>query len=186
MEKDVVHQTMRRLAQRLEEEGIAYAIIGGMALAAHGYARLTLDVDILLTPDGLRAFQERLVGRGYIPAFPEANKSFLDKETQTRIEIITAGEFPGDGLPKPVAFPEPTGKTIERGGVRVIALENLIELKLASGLTAPHRLRDLADVQDLIIALDLPLDLVEKLDESVGAEYRRLWEAAEKGAEGKL
>ncbi|MGH7597955.1 MAG: hypothetical protein ACREOI_16520 [bacterium] len=92
--------------------------------------------------------------------------------------LILAGEFPGDGLPKPVAFPDPAGKTIEREQVQVIILEKLIELKLASGMTASHRLRDLADVQDLIIALNLPLEFEEKLDASVGAEYRRLWEAA--------
>ena len=185
MEKDSVHQAMRRLARRLDEEGIVYAVIGGMALAAHGYARLTLDVDLLLTPEGLHAFQNRLVGRGYVPAFPGAKKSFLDTESQIRIEIITAGEFPGDGLPKPVAFPDPEGKTVERGEVRVIALENLIELKLASGLTAPHRLRDLADVQDLISALALPLDLEEKLDASVRAEYRRVWEAAQTAGDAR-
>lgn len=183
MEKDAVHASMHRLAQGLEAEGIAYAIIGGMALFAHGYARLTLDVDILMTPEGLRKFHERLVGRGYVPAFPGAKKSFRDTESNIRIEIVTAGEFPGDGLPKPVAFPDPAGKTVEREQVQVITLEKLIELKLASGLTASHRLRDLADVQDLIIALNLPLDLEEKLDASVRAEYRRLWEAANKGSD---
>ena len=50
--------------------------------------------------------------------------------------------------------------------------------KLASGLSAAHRLRDLADVQDLIIVLNLPLELRERLDESVRAEYTRMWEAA--------
>ncbi len=183
MEKDIVHETMHRLAQQLNTEGIAYAVIGGMALFAHGYARLTLDVDILMAPEGLRIFRERLVGRGYVPAFPGATKTFIDTESKIRIEIITAGEFPGDGLPKPVKFPHPTGKTVERKQVKVIALENLIELKLASGLSAPHRIRDIADVQDLIIALDLSLELEEKLDESVRSEYRRLWEAAQKARE---
>ena len=41
----------------------------------------------------------------------------------------------------------------------MVTLERLIELKLASGASAPHRLRDLADVQDLIIRLGLPLTL---------------------------
>jgi hypothetical protein len=183
MERGDVHETMRRLTRRLDEEGITYAVIGGMALFAHGYARLTLDVDILLTPEGLRTFHERLVGRGYVLAFPGATKSFIDTEARIRIEIVTAGEFPGDGLPKPVAFPDPAGKTVERKEVRIISLEKLIELKLASGLSAPHRIRDIADVQDLIMALKLPLELMEKLDASVRAEYRRLWEAAKKGME---
>jgi hypothetical protein len=53
MKKGIVFETMRCLAQRLEAEGIPYAVIGGMALAAHGYVRMTLDVDILLTSEGL-------------------------------------------------------------------------------------------------------------------------------------
>lgn len=90
-----------------------------------------------------------------------------------------------NGLPKPVAFPDPAGKTIIRDKIQFINLVTLIELKLASGMTAPHRLRDLADVQELIMALDLPLELMEKLNASVRAEYRRLWEAAQKGNLGK-
>jgi hypothetical protein len=58
-------------------------------------------------------------------------------------------------------------------------LEKLIELKLASGLSAPQRLKELADVQDLIMRLQLPLAVVAKLDASVQAEYRRLWESAQ-------
>lgn len=43
------------------------------------------------------------------------------------------------------------------------------------------RLRDFADVQDLIAALNLPLDLEMDLDESVRGEYRRLWGSVQKG-----
>jgi hypothetical protein len=180
MKKGIVFETMRLLAQRLEAEGIPYAIIGGMALAAHGYVRMTLDVDILLTPEGLAQFREKLVGKGYVADFPGAAKSFRDAETKVKVEIITAGEFPGDGLPKPVSFPEPEGHTVKEDDILVINLEKLIELKLASGLSAAHRMRDLADVQDLILALNLPLDLKDKLDESVRPEYQRIWEAAKK------
>jgi len=185
MAKGAVYETMQRLVRRLEEEKIQYAIIEGMAVTAHGYARLTLDVDILLTPEGLRIFHKRFVGRGYVPVFPGSKKFFLDTESKIRIEIITTGEFPGDGLPKPVAFPDPAGKTVMLDKIRFINRETLIELKLASGMTAPHRLRDLADVQELIMALELPLELMEKLDESVRAEYCRLWETAQKGNQGK-
>jgi hypothetical protein len=70
MKKGIVFETMRRLAQRLEAEGIPYAVIGGMALAAHGYVRMTLDVDILLTSEGLACFREKLVGRDMSRVFP--------------------------------------------------------------------------------------------------------------------
>ncbi|HID87521.1 MAG TPA: hypothetical protein EYP55_09125 [Anaerolineae bacterium] len=173
--------TLRRLTQRLDAERIPYALLGGLALAEHGYPRLTEDIDLLLTPSGLERFRQRLVGRGYRPAFNGAKKSFRDTETGVRIEIVTTGEYPGDGLPKPVAFPDPTtpGVTEDKEGVRVIALEKLIELKLASGMSAPHRLRDLADVQDLITRLKLPLALADRLDPWVRATYRELWEKSQ-------
>lgn len=44
--------------------------------------------------------------------------------------------------------------------------------------TAPHRMRDLSDVQDLIIALKLPLNFTQKIEASVRPEYERLWQAA--------
>ena len=178
-----VYDSLRRFVRWLDEESIPYALIGGMALIAHGYRRYTEDVDMLLTGQGLAAFREKRVGRGYVPAFSGAQKSFRDTANNVRIEIITTGEYPGDGKPKPVAFPDPAQASVERDGVRVIRLEKLIELKLASGLSAAHRLRDLADVQDVIIALDLPLDLADRLDASVQGEYRRLWEAARSAPE---
>ena len=177
--KSGVFQTLLNLARRLDEEGIPYAVIGGMALGRHGLARMTEDVDVLMTADGLAAFQARCVGKGYTSAFAGARKTFRDTETQVRIEIITTGEYPGDGKPKPVAFPNPTEASVDVEGVRVVTLEKLIELKLASGMSAPHRLRDLADVQDLIGALGLPVDLAERLDESVRGEYHRLWQTAQ-------
>ena len=179
MKKDDVHATLRRLTQRLQEEQIPYAVIGGMALPAHGFARFTDDVDILTTRDGLDAIHQKLVGRGYVPAFQAARKALRDTTTGVKVEFITTGEYPGDGKPKPVSFPDPRHASIEVDGYNVIALPTLIELKLASGLTAPHRLRDLADVQDLIRALTLPRDLGEQLDASVRDEYFRMWSVAQ-------
>jgi len=178
-----LQSTLRRLIQRLDAEGIPYALLRGLALAEHGYPRLTEDIDLLLTPSGLERFRQRLVGRGYRPAFSGAKKTFRDTETGVRIEIVITGEYPGDGLPKPVAFPDPTtpGVTTEIEGIRVVTLEKLIELKLASGMSAPHRLRDLADVQDLIVRLRLPPTLADRLDPSVQATYRELWEKAHAG-----
>ena len=183
MKEGKVHHTLKRLAQALEAESIPYAIVGGMALNLLGYTRETVAVDILLTPQGLERFRERLVGRGYIPAFSGATKSFLDAQTRVKVEALITGEYPGDGSPKPVAFPAPESVSVERDGYRVITLEKLIELKLASGMTAPHRLRDLADVQDLISTLEWPLELEEQLDNSVRHEYRRLWGTVQQARE---
>lgn len=178
-----LHGALRRLVGWLDAEGIPYALLDGLALAEHGYPRLTEDIDLLLTAQGLEQFQRRLVGHGYRPAFAGAQKTFRDAETGVRIEVITAGEYPGDGLPRPVAFPDPAlpGVTAQVEGVRVVTLEKLIELKLASGMSAAHRLRDLADVQDLVVRLDLPLSLADDLEAYVQPAYRDLWLKAREG-----
>lgn len=174
-----VFTTLQNLTRRLDEEKIPYALVGGLALAAHGFVRMTQDVDILMTRDGLESFSQKFLGRGYVLAFSGAQKTFRDTETQVRIEILVTGDFPGDGKPKPVAFPDPSVVFTERGGMRVIAMEKLIELKLASGMSAPHRLRDLADVQDLIATLKLPIEFAETLDASVRETFRQLWHSAQ-------
>lgn len=178
MQRGDLYNTLRGLIGRLEEAQIPYAVIGAIALAQHGLARMTLDIDVLLTKEGLAAFKTLCVGRGYVPAFPGAQKTFRAVDTGVRIEMITTGEYPGDGLPKPVSFPDPAGASLDLGGIRVIALEGLVELKLASGMSAPHRRRDLADIQDLIRALGLPVEFADRLDSSVRALYRQLWEEA--------
>ena len=71
-----MYDTLRNLVDRLEREGIDYAVIGAMALVAHGYRRFTEDVGILLTPESLERFRERVEGVGYLPAFEGAQKSF--------------------------------------------------------------------------------------------------------------
>jgi|SRR6266542_1526927 len=68
-----------------------------------GYARQTVAVDLLLSSDGLERFRDCFVGRGYVPAFPGAQKSFRDSDTGIRIHVIRSGEYPGDGKPKPVS-----------------------------------------------------------------------------------
>ncbi len=57
---------LARLAQRLEELGIPYAICGGLAVNAHGYVRTTTRIDVLLTPQGLAQFKKGAVGHGWV------------------------------------------------------------------------------------------------------------------------
>ena len=176
-----LHETIRRLAARLDAEGISYALLGGMALGQHGYVRMTEDVDILLTPEGLERFTERLVGRGYVATHPGARRAFRDVDSGVRIEILVSGEFPGDGTPKPVRFPDPAEAAAEVEGLSILTLARVVELKLASGMSAAHRLRDLADVQEIIKARSLDESFAAQLDESVRPAYLDLCRAARSG-----
>lgn len=175
----LMNDALTRLVNDLERQGIPYAVIGAVALNQHGYKRFTEDIDLLMTPEGLARFRQTLLGRGYRPAFEGAEKKYRETETNVPIEIITTGEYPGDGKPKPVVFPDPEAASELIAGVRTLRLEKLVELKLASGLTAPHRLKDLADVQEMISVRGLDADFAEQLDESTRAKYLELYRAVE-------
>jgi hypothetical protein len=178
MKTGAVHETLRRIAERLDSLKIPYAIAGGMAVSAHGHFRTTEDVDILVNAAGLAAVHRELEGLGYVPPFA-GSKNLRDVETTVRIEFLVTGQFPGDGKPKPVAFPEPGDVAVEIDGVRYLGLQTLIELKLASGITSPIRQKDLGDVVDLIRSLRLPLAFGQKLNEFVRPKYEELWRAIE-------
>lgn len=174
MGEGTVNKTLARLSSDLEEHGIDYAVIGAVALLAHGYPRFTEDIDLVMTAEGLEKFHEELVGLGYVPAFPGARKRLKSTADGVSIEVMTTGEYPGDGKPKPVSMPEPTAASTEIDGIRFVTLEKLIELKLASGMSAPDLLKDLADVQELIKIRKLDADFESKLDPYVREKYREL------------
>jgi hypothetical protein len=183
-----LNTTLARLAADLKACDIDYAVVGAVALLAYGYPRFTEDIDLILTPEGLEKFHRELLGLGgyglvgYTPAFPGSRKRFKSFPEGISIDVIISGEFPGDGKPKAVSMPEPASVSVEIDGVRFVTLEKLIELKLASGMTAPDRLKDLADVQELIKVRTLKKDFASRLDPYVKDKFLELCEAVEKSS----
>lgn len=173
-EKSAVHEALRKIARRLEEMGIPYAIAGGMALFVHGLRRFTEDVDILVEQASLKKIHKELDGLGYRPPFA-GSRNLRDTALGVRIEFLVTGQYPGDGRSKPIAFPEPASVAIERDGIKYLQLTTLVELKLASGMTSPERMKDLGDVQELIKLLDLPLAFGARLSPYVQGKYEELW-----------
>jgi hypothetical protein len=176
-----LNNALARLVADLNEHEIDYVVIGAIALMAYGYPRFTEDIDLILDSQGLDRFHRELVGLGYSPAFQGERKRLRATRDGTPIEVIAAGEYPGDGKPKPVSFPQPSEAAVEIDGVKFPTLEKLIELKLASGMTAPHRLKDLADVQELIKIRGLSGEFAEKLNPYVRGKFLDLLEAVERG-----
>ena len=173
-----VQRALERLARVLDEQQIPYAVIGAMALNEWGYRRVTVDVDVLLSSEGLDRLRRAVLGRGYVEKFA-GSRGLRDTETGVTIHVVLAGEYPGDGKPKAVAFPDPEQAAVKGERVALLPLANLIELKLASGMSAPHRLKDLADVLELVKALALPRDTADSLDPSVRPKFDELWQAAQ-------
>jgi hypothetical protein len=169
-----VHRTMRSLAQRLDKASVAYAVYGGMAVNAHGHQQTTDDVDILLTPEGLRQFREELE-RWYQPTRFRQGRRFLDRANGVPIDVVVSGHCPGMRRPGSIQYPDPTHVSQTLKSVRYVNLVWLIQLKLATA-----RYRDLGDVAALIAVHGLDESYMANLPPSLHPsfincleEYRR-------------
>jgi hypothetical protein len=174
-----VHQALDRVVRKLEELQIPYAICGGMAVNAHGHQRTTVDIDLLLTAEGLAKFKANALGLGWVERFP-GSRGVRDTDRKVPIDVLVAGGIPGDGTPRGVVFPDPAAAAIEHEGKKYLSLAKLIELKLASGLSAPDRLQDFADVIALIRQNRLGDRFGDALHPYVQAKYRELWGYAQR------
>jgi hypothetical protein len=83
MEGDMDFQEAIRILQALEREGVRYALVGSMAMAAQGLVRATRDMDFFVAPDSENI--ERL---------RRALKSVFDNDPN--LDQITAEDLGGD------------------------------------------------------------------------------------------
>ncbi len=162
---DRVHQTMFRVAGRLDAAKIPYAIVGGMAVNAHRHVRTTKDVDFLLTSEGVNTFVGLFVPGEFEPVAGHPRR-FLDRGTGVTFDILVTGLFPGSGKPGPVAYPNPADVNEMIDDTRVLNLATLVELKLAAG-----RHKDFGDVVELIRANNLDESFAARLHGSVHGDY---------------
>src|SRR5262245_64391213 len=119
--------SLRRLVKRLVKAGIVHAIMGGMAVYAHGHRRFTIDVDVLLTPEGLAEFKRRFVPKNYQPVLGRPRR-FKDRLNGVTLDFLVAGRFPGSGQPGPIAFPNPQDVRQTVGNIDYVKLITLIQL----------------------------------------------------------
>ncbi len=167
-----------RLTAILEAEGLPYAIIGAFALNEYGHRRVTVNVDLVMREEDLQAFKRSHLGKGYAERVAGSGKLF-DTESGVNIDVLSAGRFPGDDKPKPIAFPDPATMALRGERFALLPMPRFIELKLASGMVAPHQAKDLVDVQELIKSAGLSASLAEELDPWVRSKFLELWELAQ-------
>lgn len=74
--------SMFGLLETLDKAAIDYVVVGGLAVALHGYQRLTMDVDVALamTPDNLRRFMDCAKAAGLHPVAPVPVDALADPE----------------------------------------------------------------------------------------------------------
>ena len=167
-----------KLTGILEAEALPYAIIGAFALIEYGHRRVTVDIDLVMREEHLQKFKQKYLGNGYEERAVGTGR-LLDTEHGVNIDVLSTGRFPGDDKPKPIAFPDPALVALRGDRFALLPMNRFIELKLASGMVAPHRGKDLVDVQELIKSAALPISVADELDPWVRTKFLELWQLAQ-------
>ena len=156
-------QAVVEIMSALENAGAQYLVAGGLAVIAHGYFRMTVDVDLIvvLSPENLKKVGDALKPLGYAPRVPEPIEKLGDAETRRRwakeknmvVFSLVSARFPLTiidlFIEEPFDFREGHQRALWREmapGVRVpfISLDDLIHLKHKAS-----RPQDLADIYEL-------------------------------------
>jgi len=165
-----------RSLDRLLRAAVCEAVVaGGWAVWRHGYlARVTQDVDVVVTADGLQELLRLAPACGFevLPERPGAWPKLRHKETDVSVDILPQGAVPGTSLrPAPTAIPHPSRLGAGSGALRYIDLCGLVELKLAAG-----RARDESDVVELIRANPEQIDALRRHLAEVHEQYAARFE----------
>ncbi len=158
-------KTMRKAVRVLAEANIPSLVVGGYAVQEHGYARFTSDVDIVvpnvaeaLSVLSINGFREN----------PGSTMTVTDRISKVEVDLLPGGGSVGPG---PLKLPMPVAVSTQPA---IADLPTLIEIKLSSYLGSPgSRLKDLADVQELIKSNNLARDF--KVDTAVQQKFDELW-----------
>jgi hypothetical protein len=148
---ELVKERLLRATAAMERAGIAYAVIGGNAVAAwvgqvdQSAVRFTQDVDLLIRRADLEATKAALEPAGFTYRHTASTDLFLDgpnAKARDAVHIIFAGERvrPEYALPAP-----DVSESEDSEAFRVLRLDALVRMKLTS-----FRDKDRTHLRDLI------------------------------------
>ena len=145
---------MSALAKAFDAAGIEYGLCGGLAMAVHGFARATVDIDFLILPESLEKGYEVAAGLGF--DIRGLDMSF--KERAVEIRRVSKIDDEGEVLSFDMLLVTPqvedvwtTRMTLQLKGetYSIVSREGLIKMKQLAGRT-----QDLADLERLLNAED--------------------------------
>jgi len=160
---DSVHcgMSMYKLLATLSDAGVDYVLIGGLAVTLHGYQRVTMDVDVVLSMDdaNLAKFVNSATAAGLRPVLPIPldalrDASLIDQWHREKGVLAFALRSPDtiaamiDILVRPVVpFEElKRNAVVKRVGplsIPVAGIDDLIRLKTGTGRT-----KDVLDIEE--------------------------------------
>lgn len=142
------HPDFEELFRLLEEKNVDYMVVGGYAVAFHGYPRFTKDIDLFF--DANETNVERLCAA--LIAFGFQHEDLPKEEFLRPNNVLTFGVAPArvdllntiDGLTFADASPNAVRGSYGQVSIRFIGREDLIRNKRASG-----RSQDRVDAEEL-------------------------------------
>ena len=166
-------RTVRRLHAWLDGHGVAYCVVGGLAVVRTGWVRTTHDVDVLVDRDGWAAAPADA-------SIAVEGDSARDRITGIAIDIL----FPGDDWEMVIPLPEPAQvrEYDEDLGAWFIAPAPLVAVKTAVYLSklaeygAELAAKDLTDVVELLRADEgRAAAILADAPSAVAPALRRIW-----------
>jgi predicted nucleotidyltransferase len=143
-----LYDELRSVLNALDQAGVDYALVGGLAVAVWGAPRATRDIDLLVRSEALAEAMSAVRGRGFtLPALPF---EFKDGSTLQRVNRVDeAGnlmtvDFMLVDRNLESAWASRTRVPFADGEVTVVSREALMAMKAQAA-----RPQDLADIQNL-------------------------------------
>jgi len=144
----MLNEDYKDILRVFADEKVEFLLVGAYALAAHGYPRATVDIDLWIKPSSENADAVLRALRRFGAPVEKLTKADLVAEDTVfqigvaprRIDIITTAS----GLDFDEALTESLAVDIEGIHVRIPSVADLIRNKRASGRT-----KDLADAEAL-------------------------------------
>lgn len=171
----------------LARAGVAHALIGAAAMAAHGISRATADVDLLTVDPAVLtagswtpladAGASVRVARGD-PDDPLAGTVRLTRANDRTVDVVV-GRY---AWQREVIERAPE-REVAGHAVRVVALEGLVLLKLYAG--GPRDAWDVQLLLEVISETSAVIEGVERTLPRLPAESRELWDRIRSGAKGR-
>lgn len=144
----VLSKDFREFFELLNAHEVAFIIVGGYAVAFHGYPRYTKDIDVWVSPNPENAKKMLAALRDFgftsldlsIDDFCQPNKVIQLGQPPHRIDIMTSLS----GVEFEICFSASTVIDLDGVPIRFIGFDDLIKNKRSTG-----RLKDLGDIEEL-------------------------------------
>lgn len=178
MAVDRVERLLRKVARALNQTGVAYAVVGGNAVAAwiatvdEGAVRATKDVDLLVRRRDLSVITAALRPVGLMPVEVLGVTMFVDRRRpnpKTGVHLLFARELVRPDYAHPA--PDPSKAVQAKGGYRVIRLGPLVAMKLQA-----HRDIDRVHIRDLLSVGLIDSGLIRRLPADLRGRLREIQE----------